>query len=69
LGRDSTEAEKLVRAFPGATFNVGVAFEVKEVIQLLSRYKISGMDTSFQSPGYIRKLLNLSVSPAWGIGI
>ena len=54
------EAAELVSAFPEAKFIVGHAgmFEVKDVMRLLGKYKNVWVDTSLQSPGSIRKLID-----------
>jgi len=59
FGGDITSAEKLVKAFPGVRFIAGHAglYEVNKVIQTLGKHKNVSVDTSFQSPGYIQKLI------------
>ncbi|MFP4445022.1 MAG: amidohydrolase family protein [Desulfosudaceae bacterium] len=56
-----TEAAELVAAFPEAKFIVGHAgmFDVKDVRQLLGEYQNVWVDTSLQSPGSIRKLIEV----------
>ncbi|MEW6077443.1 MAG: amidohydrolase family protein [Thermodesulfobacteriota bacterium] len=53
------EAAELVAAFPEAKFIVGHAgmFEVKDVMKLLRGYQNVWVDTSLQSPGTIRNLI------------
>ena len=55
------EAAELVAAFPEAKFIVGHAgmFDVKDVMRLLGNYKNVWVDTSIQSPGKIRKLIDV----------
>ncbi|MFY9396863.1 MAG: amidohydrolase family protein [Desulfomonilia bacterium] len=52
-------AEKLISSFPKARFIVGHSglFEVNEVIERLYRYENVWVDTSFQPPSTIRKLI------------
>ena len=52
-------SEKLVKAFPQVNFIAGHAglYEVKDVIELLSKYKNVWVDISFQSPSTIRRLI------------
>ena len=52
-------AEKLISSFPKACFIVGHSglFEVNEVMQRLGRYKNVWVDTSFQPPSTIRRLI------------
>ncbi len=55
------EAAELVSAFPEAKFIVGHAgmFEVKDVMQLFGGYQNVWVDTSLQSPGSIRDLIDV----------
>ncbi len=55
------DAAKLVSTFPGAKFIVGHAgmYEVKEVIQILGRYQNVWVETSLQSPGSVRNLIDV----------
>lgn len=52
-------AENLVKSFPKVNFIAGHsgAWEVRDVIDLLGKYKNVWVDTSFQSASYIRKLI------------
>jgi len=52
-------AEELVRAFPKVKFIAGHAgtTEIDDTIALLGKYKNVWVDTSFQSPGNIRRLV------------
>jgi hypothetical protein len=53
------EARDLVAAFPQGKFIAGHAgmFDVMDVIKLLGNFKNVWVDTSFQSPGVIKKLI------------
>jgi len=53
-------ARKLVASFPDVTFIAGHAglFQYREVMDLLSGFKNVMVDTSVQSPGHVRKLIN-----------
>ncbi len=53
-------ARKLISSFPEVNFIVGHAgmFDVDDVIDLLSRFENVWVDTSLQSPGMIKKLIN-----------
>lgn len=55
------EAGELVSIFPEAKFIVGHAgmYEVKEVMRILGKYQNVWVDTSLQSPGSIRKLIDV----------
>ena len=51
----------LVKAFPNVKFITGHSgmFQVNDVMEMLSSYKNVWTDISFQSPGTIKKLLNI----------
>ena len=53
-------AEELVRSFPKVNFVAGHAgtIEINDVIDLLGNYKNVWVDTSFQSPANIRRLIS-----------
>jgi predicted TIM-barrel fold metal-dependent hydrolase len=55
------EATELVSAFPEAKFIVGHAgmYDVKDVMELLGEYQNVWVDTSLQSPGKIRDLIDV----------
>jgi len=54
-------ARKLVADFPNITFIAGHAglFQYREVMDLLGGFKNVMVDTSVQSPGHVKKLLNV----------
>lgn len=54
-------ARELVAAFPDVTFIAGHAglFQYREVMDLLGGFKNVMVDTSVQSPGHVRKLINV----------
>lgn len=54
-------ARELVDAFPDVTFIAGHAglFQYREVMDLLGGFKNVMVDTSVQSPGHVRKLINV----------
>jgi predicted TIM-barrel fold metal-dependent hydrolase len=54
-------AVELVKAFPNVKFIAGHSglFQVNEAMEMLSSYKNVWTDISFQSPGTIKKLLNI----------